>query len=131
MPNSFNEAVSLSEAIRATYESMPEDERQKLDKAILALNPPSNQMKTTNPKIPCGDQLREAWLEAVEMHAIVSEILSCLDAASTFADDGSNSSLKQATKAKQELDNLYVQSQEVRDMIIIWQAWASGNSSID
>lgn len=88
-------------------------------------------MKTTNLKIPCGDQLREAWIEAVEMYATLTEILSCLDAACIFANDGSNSSLKQATKAKQELDNLYVQSQEVRDMIIVWQAWASDNSSID
>lgn len=82
-------------------------------------------MKTTLPKIPCGDQLREAWLESVELYATVTELMSCLDAASTMANDGQESSLGQAKQAKQELDNLYLKAQEIRDLITVWETWAS------
>ena len=88
-------------------------------------------MKTTLPKIPCGDQLREAWLEAVELHAIVTELLSSLDAAVTFANDEKPEARDQAKQAKEEISNLNIVALKVRDMITVWQAWASDSSSID
>lgn len=88
-------------------------------------------MKTVLPKIPCGDQLREAWLEAVDLYAIVTELMSCLDSAVTMANNGSDSAKKQVSQAKQEIDNLCFATQEIRDMITVWQAWASETSTIE
>ena len=88
-------------------------------------------MKTVLPKIPCGDQLREAWLEAVDLYAIVTELMSALDSAAAMANNGNDYAKKLAAQAKQEIDNLCFATQEVRDMIVVWQAWASETSTIE
>lgn len=82
-------------------------------------------MKTKTLEFPCGDQLREAWLDSVELYAIVTELMSCLDAGTIMANDGGECSLGQAKQAKQELDNLCLKAQKVRDLITVWETWAS------
>ena len=88
-------------------------------------------MKTTLPKIPCGDQLREAWLEAVELHSIVTCILTFLDESSKLANDENPKAKHSAKEAKEAISNLCTTAFRVRDMITVWQAWASENSDID
>lgn len=88
-------------------------------------------MHSVIPKIPCGDQLREAWHEAVGLHAMVTKLLGDLDSAVTLANDDSRDAVIEAKEAKETIHHLNSQAMRVRDMITIWQAWASENSSID
>lgn len=88
-------------------------------------------MKTTLPKIPCGDQLREAWLEAVELHHLASDVIRSLDSAAKLANDEKPDSRAEAKEAKEQLHHLVTKAAAIRDMVTIWQAWASDNSNID
>lgn len=88
-------------------------------------------MKTTLPKIPCGDQLREAWLEAVDLHSMTSDLLFRLDESSKLANDGHIGAKKAAKQAKEVIHNLTTKALAIRDMITVWQAWASDSSNID
>lgn len=83
------------------------------------------------PKIPCGDQLREAWLEAVELHAIVAKLLGDLDSAVTLANDEKPDAKVEAKEAKESIHHLTTKTLVVRDMITVWQAWASDSYNID
>jgi hypothetical protein len=87
-------------------------------------------VNTEESNIPCGDQLREAWLDAVELHGIVTDILESLDSASKLANDEKPDAKLEAKRAKEHLHRLTVKAAYLRDMVTIWQAWASG-SSID
>lgn len=90
-----------------------------------------NRTPSTLPKIPCGDQLREAWLEAVELHAIVAKLLGDLDSAVTLANDEKPDAKVEAKEAKKAIRDLTVKALAIRDMITVWQAWASESSDID
>ena len=90
-----------------------------------------NRTPSTLPKIPCGDQLREAWLEAVELHAIVAKLLGDLDSAVTLANDEKPDAKVEAKDAKEAIHDLTVKALAIRDMITVWQAWASESSDID
>lgn len=88
-------------------------------------------MKTILPKIPCGDQLREAWLEAANLYADVTDLMRALDAASDMANNGNPQTGQTVKDTKEITHRLSVRTFKVRDMITVWQAWASNNSSID
>ena len=90
-----------------------------------------NRTPSILPKIPCGDQLREAWLEAVELHAIVAKLLCDLDGAVTLANDEKHEAKVEAKEAKESIHDLNTKAMQVRDMITVWQAWASDSSNID
>ena len=99
----------------------------------VSIHPISMKTRTpsTLPKIPCGDQLREAWLEAVDLYSIVTDLMSHLDQASWLANDENPNSKKEAENAKETIHRLTTKSLAIRDMITIWQAWASENSSLE
>lgn len=86
---------------------------------------------STLPKIPCGDQLREAWLEAVELYSMVTDVMNHLDEATRLANDESFNSKKEAKNAKKAIHMLMTKSLIIQDMVTVWQAWASENSSLE
>lgn len=88
-------------------------------------------MKTILPKIPCGDQLREAWLEAIELHHIACNVMLALDSAAKLANDEKSDARIEAKEAKEHLHHLVTKAAAIRDMVTIWQAWASDSSNID
>ena len=81
--------------------------------------------------VPCGDQLREAWLEAVELHAVVAKLLGDLDSATKLANDENPDARIEAKEAKETIHELTTKALIIRDMVTVWQAWASDNSNID